>query len=96
MNNPMVSENQWQDVRRSYERGMIEKAQASYVVTLKETDAYTLPATTRKIRVLWGDAWVSHKHQDAVLRQGETLQFTDGIAIVTALGRHRVGLEVFI
>ncbi len=96
MSNHMVRENQWQDVRRSYERGVIEKARESYVVTLKETDAYTLPATTRKIRVLWGSAWVSHRQQDVVLQQGEILQFKNGIAIVTALGQHRVGLEVFI
>ncbi len=98
MGSQVLRENVWQGVKLTFERGLAEHERESYTVTLKENDAYTLPTSARQIRVLWGDAWISYRRGDFVAHQGETMDFNpgEGIAIITGLGKKRIGLEVYL
>ena len=66
-------------------------------VIINETNAYTLPRTTRKIRVARGGAWVSYRREDLVVQTGQTLRVLpdpDGV-VVTAIGHVPVELEIY-
>lgn len=67
-------------------------------VVLTETEAYTLPQGTRRVRVVKGGAWISYLREDVVLRAGQMLQLrTDrnGV-VVTALGHRPLELEIYL
>jgi len=66
-------------------------------LTISEAHAYTLPRTTRRIRVAQGGAWVSHLREDLVVRAGQTLHLLpdhEGV-VVTAVGHTPVELEIY-
>ncbi len=66
-------------------------------LTITEQEAYTLPRSTRRIRVLQGGAWVSHLREDMVICAGETLTLLpdrEGV-VITAVGRQPVELEIY-
>jgi hypothetical protein len=65
-------------------------------VTVREADAYTLPADVHHIRVLTGGAWVSHLREDIILYPGQSMQLhpeRDAV-VVTAIGCEPVMLEM--
>jgi hypothetical protein len=67
-------------------------------VTIRETDAYTVPSGARKLRVAYGGAWVSHLSEDIVLNVGQVLHLhpddRDGV-VVTAVGHQPLELEIY-
>ena len=66
-------------------------------LTISEAHAYTLPRTTRRIRVANGGAWVSHLREDLVIKAGQTLHLLpdhEGV-VVTAVGHTPVELEIY-
>jgi hypothetical protein len=67
-------------------------------VTIRETDAYTVPDGARRLRVANGGAWVSHLREDFILNAGQTLHLhpddREGV-VVTAVGHQPLELEIY-
>ena len=87
--------NFWQSVRRVI-AGRSTPQPNVRQVTIQETDAYTLPRDTQRIRVVKGCAWVSVANEDLFVAKGETLQLRadrTGV-VVTAIGRKPLNLEL--
>jgi hypothetical protein len=64
---------------------------ATYRVMVESSQAFSLPAATRGLRVLSGCAWVSVDGEDWVLRAGETLALPPGLgyaAVISAPSHH--------
>jgi hypothetical protein len=67
-------------------------------VTIRETDAYTVPSGARRLRVAYGGAWVSHLREDIVLNVGQILHLNPNdrdIVVVTAVGHQPLELEIY-
>ena len=85
----------WQSIRNAFlGRPRLDHV-ASRRIRVTEDEARLLPQDARAIRVFSGGAWVSHRGQDFVLREGQTLSLCDDHdgAVVTSIGRQPVVLE---
>lgn len=66
------------------------------VVTITEAQTVTLPRDVVQIKVVSGNAWVSHLAKDTVLSQGQTMKLEQrrDVVVVTSTGRRPVTLEL--
>jgi len=68
-------------------------------VTIRETDAYTVPSAAHKLRVADGGAWISHLREDIVLNAGQVLHLNPrerDLVVVTAVGHQPLELEIYL
>lgn len=65
-------------------------------VTIHESDAFTVPDGTRRLRVVSGSAWVSHLREDIIVHTGQVLHLMPDheAVVVTAVGHQPLELEI--
>ena len=93
-----VSNSWWRSLKHVFSgaSSLPDMQDHAQVLTVSEANAYTLPRATRRIRVIQGGAWVSHRRQDLVVEAGQTLHLLpdhEG-AVVTSIGRFPVEIEI--
>ena len=99
MTTQVVSNRWWRTLKQVF-AGVETQSDAqdhAQLLTVSEANAYTLPRTTRRIRVIQGGAWVSHRAEDLVVKAGQTLHLLpdhEG-AVVTSVGRLPVEIEIY-
>jgi hypothetical protein len=64
--------------------------------TLQKGEVFRVPSGCKELQVLSGVAWITVAGQDIILTSGETasLESNKGFAILSALGRNPLTLEV--
>ena len=95
MTSRSLQPNWWRSVRQLW-AGRTPRWECFRRVTIRESDAYTVPNGTRRLRVVSGSAWVSHLREDLIVHSGQVLHLMpdrEGV-VVTAIGRQPLELEI--
>jgi hypothetical protein len=91
----------WRSIRKVLAGGggAPDRQQCWQRVTIRETDAFTVPDGARRLRVAYGGAWVSHLREDIILYAGQVLHLNpldrEGV-VVTAVGHQALELEIYL